>query len=125
MTRLQCEPEGRDWETTHKKCNYCAERNLPCGPNLTKYDDPEVGSSARRRLAVPAGSDPGCGGPQQHDVQSANVASTPSLAVGYMGPEQGPRVDESRLAFAMSPKDRGDRFHDLSDEDLRAEALSL
>ena len=125
MTRLQCEPEGRDWEATRQKCNHCAERNLTCGPNFTRYDDPEVGSSARRRLAVPAGSDPGCEGPQQQDVQSANVASTPSLPVRYTGPEQGPRIDESRLTFATSPKDRADRVHDLSDEELRAEALSM
>ena len=125
MTRLQCEPEDRDWETTHKKCNHCAERNLPCGPNFTKYDDPEVGSSARRRLAVPAWSDPNCEGLQQQDVQFANVASVPSLPVEYTGPEQGPRIDESRLAFATSPKDRGDRVHDLCEKDLRAEALSM
>ena len=125
MTRLQCEPEGRDWETTHKKCNYCAERNLPCGPNFTRYDDPEVGSSARRRLAVPAASNPGCEDSHQQDVQSANVVSSPSLPLGYAGPEQGSRINESRLAFATSPKDRGDRVHHLSDEDLRTEARSM
>ena len=125
MTRLQCEPEGRDWETTHKKCNHCAERNLPCGPNFTRYDDPEVGSSASRRLAVPAGSDPGREGSHQQDVPSGNVVSSPALPIGHTGPEQGSRIVESRLVFATSPKDRGDRVHDLSDNDLRAEALSL
>ena len=124
MTPLQCEPQDRNWETNNEKCNHCAERNLLCGPNFTKDDDPEVGSSARRRLTFPAGSGTGREGSHQQDVQSANVVSSPSLHLGYIGPVQRPQIDETRLAIATSPKDRGDRIHDLSDKDLRAEALS-
>ena len=118
-------PEGRDWETINEKCYYRAERNLPCGPTFTKEDDPEVGSAARTRLAFPAGSGTGREGSHQQDVQSANVVSSPSLHLRHMGAVQGPQIDESRLAIATSPKDRGVRIHDLSDKDLRAEALSM
>ena len=125
MTPLQCEPEGRDWETNNEKCNHCAERYLPCGPNFTKDDDPEVGSSARRRLTFPAGSGTGREGSHQQDVQSANVGPSPSIHLGHMGPLQDPQIEETRVAIATSSKDRGDRIHDLSDKDLRAEALSM
>ena len=125
MTPLQCEPEGRNWETNNEKCNHCAERNLHCGPNFTKDNDPEVGSSTRRRLAFPAGGDTDREGSHQRDVQSAHLVSTPSLPVGYIGPLQGPQTDETRLAIATSPKGRGERIRDLSDPYLRAEALSM
>ena len=125
MTPLQCEPEGRNWETNNEKCNHCAERNLHCGPNFTKDDDPEVGSSTRRRIAFLAGDGTGREGSHQQDVQSAHVVSTPSLHLGYIGPVQGSQTDETRLAIATSPKGRGERIRDLSDPDLRAEALSM
>ena len=36
-------PRERVWNReTAQKCERCGSRNLPCGPNLTREDDPEA-----------------------------------------------------------------------------------
>ena len=120
---FQCEPEDRDWDTKNEKCSYCAERKLPCGPNVTKDDDPEAGSSARAGPVFPANNDTGREGSHQQDAQSATVVLNTSLSPGHTRSEQGQQANESRLANVTSPKDRRVRIHGLTDNDLRAKAL--
>lgn len=40
--RLQCNPQPRDWDVSHQRCEYCDSRDLPCGPNLKYDEDPAV-----------------------------------------------------------------------------------
>ena len=39
----QCMPQDRVWNVEiAQKCERCGSKNLPCGPNLLREDDPEV-----------------------------------------------------------------------------------
>ena len=39
----QCTPWDRVWNgEMEQKCEYCGSRNLPCGPNFKRDEDPEV-----------------------------------------------------------------------------------
>ena len=112
----QCTPQSRVWNGERaQKCESCGMRNLPCGPNFKRDEDPEV-LTPRDEYRYASESDNTTGSP--YDTTSGYQSLSTSDNLGRMPMIVG------NFGEVSNEKDGKGELKAESDENLKLKALA-
>ena len=126
----QCTPRDRVWNfEMEEKCESCRMKNLPCGPNITRDEDPEV-FKGRVEYRYASESDNTTGSP--YDITSTASPSefSGSLTMGLecqglsSSNNKLDRDNTGRMCEAGDEQEGKGDLKAYSDEKLKVEALA-